>query len=913
MKKIFRPGNWRTITWCLRACYTISLIGLGMICYSYYTAQQTSNAERDYLRILAQHVENTDNAMLVLSQKASRIGQETPSRDYSGNPIGVSKKPSGETAVENRIMRLTDQEVLPFRKTITFFQAKANTQFNLLMDLWNQGSPEFRNTIKNKSRYMIGEKPFRHYSAVIGSEKIRNARNLVDVHWEVRRIYSTYTNQVLPTNQHILESLRERETKLVMHQVNLHERFLLIIMGSLLFIGFCICIPGDLLVQRIMTSVLEKTEQIKSESLRASLADRAKSEFLANMSHEIRTPMNGVMGMSELLMRTNLDEKQKTFADIIVKSGTSLLTIINDILDFSKIDAGQMKLTPAPFELAETIDDVASLMAAKVADKNLELSVRIDPDLPHCFVGDAGRIRQIVTNLVGNAVKFTESGHVFIDINGSYVKDDAVAAVKLSKKKTADSANENEAQNHNKVKLRISVEDTGVGIEPDKITRIFEKFSQGDESATRKHEGTGLGLAIASSLIGMMNGDIGVSSTPEKGSTFWFEIILPVQKTSDHLVETPDQFQDARILIVDDSAINRSIFVECLSYWGFESAAASTGEEAIAAMRAMCDGNIAPDCVVLDYHMPGMNGPNIVSAMRNDPKLSEIPVIMLTSVDHIENGQSFSSMLVQGQLIKPVRNSRLHEMIVTLLKDCSSKHPDLYNGIAMAQAMGGIHTKPTEVSSQTDPVNWEDEKIDEDNYIGSWRNALNEDHAALINYPEPVRNEIIRKDNDVISPVSTISEAVDRTRVQASKDSKPNKELDDIQGETIDVLVVEDNEINQIVFRQILENLSYSYKIANNGAEGVTLFKRYSPLAICMDVSMPVMDGFEATEEIRQIECNREIRTPIIGVTAHAINGDMERCFSAGMDDYLPKPVAPEKLEKKLKKWVEKSRSKKSA
>jgi len=398
-------------------------------------------------------------------------------------------------------------------------------------------------------------------------------------------------------------------------------------------IAFAVFVMVFVIFRPMERAISRLLEEQRDATKRAELADRAKSEFLANMSHEIRTPMNGVMGMAELLQRTTLDQKQSAFADIIVKSGSALLTIINDILDFSKIDAGQLELDPVPFELGEAIEDVATLVSSKVAEKDLELTVRIDPDLPSMFVGDVGRLRQIVTNLVGNAVKFTENGHIFIDVNGQVNGDVS--------------------------KLKVLIEDTGIGIAPDKVERIFEKFSQIDESATRRHEGTGLGLAISSSLVGLMGGTIDVISKQDKGSTFWFEIELPIHEHQATKKEVPGDINGARVLIVDDNAVNRSILVENLQSWHFESAAAASGKEAIAALHAMNQNGIEPDCLILDYHMPDMNGADVARAMRSDQALMNIPIIMLTSVDQMEGGKNFSSLGIQGHLVKPARSNLL--------------------------------------------------------------------------------------------------------------------------------------------------------------------------------------------------------------------------------------------------------------
>lgn len=543
----------------------------------------------------------------------------------------------------------------------------------------------------------------------------------------------------------------------------------------------------------------------------AETADRAKSEFLANMSHEIRTPMNGVMGMAELLTRTELDDKQKMFTNVIVKSGAALLTIINDILDFSKIDAGQMELDPAPFCFGEAIEDVATLMLSGAAEKDLELIVRIDPDLPAMLVGDAGRLRQIVTNLMGNAVKFTDRGHVYVNVESRIVGQGETR----------------------RARLKISVEDTGIGIPPDKCRRVFDKFSQIDASSTRKHEGTGLGLAIASSLVRMMGGKIRVESKEGVGSTFWFEIELPVSGERMRRVPAPVDVTGARVLVVDDNAVNRSILTEQMGAWRFDSAAAVSGSEALAVLRAAAARNIVIDCVVLDYHMPDMDGAEMVKTMRQDPRFRDIPVVMLTSVDQMEGGRTFSSLGVEAHLTKPARSSMLLETIISVLHQQRSDQ------------------KP-------------------------FPDAGAEDDPGKPDQP----------DGFPVAPGD-------------GKSAIAHK-----RGDHIDVLVCEDNDVNQIVFTQILRETGLSFHIARNGREGLSCFKRLRPSIIMMDVSMPVMNGYQATRAIRAIEGGTGGHTPIIGVTAHAIKGDMENCIEAGMDDYLSKPVSPEKLMAKIDAWI---------
>ncbi|MEM7461743.1 MAG: response regulator [Pseudomonadota bacterium] len=566
-------------------------------------------------------------------------------------------------------------------------------------------------------------------------------------------------------------------------------------------------------VRRDVTEQIEREERLKDAEAKAQAADRAKSEFLANMSHEIRTPMNGVMGMAELLAKTEMDAKQAMYTDVIVKSGGALLTIINDILDFSKIDAGQMELDPAPFRLTEAVEDVATLVSSRVAEKDLELIVRVDPKLPDYLVGDVGRIRQIITNIMGNAVKFTESGHVFVNVKGSV---------------EGKRGNETAA-------LHVSIEDTGIGIAETDIETVFDKFSQVDSTAARRHEGTGLGLSITSSLVELMGGKIGVKSDVGSGSTFWFDITLPVHPEQQRKIRPPIDVSGATILVVDDNEVNRSILLEQMASWKFDSAAAHSGQEALAILRAAAENNLRIDCVIMDYHMPGMNGGQAVEAMKADPLLQSVPIIMLTSVDHTEDGKAFSSLGIQGHLTKPTRSSHLLESIIEVLQDRKA----------------------------------EPHKCD---------NTKSEDSDA-------------RKSR---------GGAVETT---GKKRTALPRNTGDRSG--FEILICEDNEVNQIVFTQVLQEAGYDFRIAENGKEGVDLFQKHSPGLVVMDVSMPHMNGYQATNAIRQMERDTGGHVPIIGVTAHAIKGDREKCIEAGMDDYLSKPISPDKLIAMIEKWLE--------
>jgi two-component system sensor histidine kinase/response regulator len=557
--------------------------------------------------------------------------------------------------------------------------------------------------------------------------------------------------------------------------------------GSRYWQGFMV----DITERRRAEEALKESErELREARERAEEASRAKSEFLANMSHEIRTPMNGVIGMTDLLMETPLSEEQREYAETVRLSGENLMLILDDILDFSKIEAGAMRLESIDLDLRAAVEDVTVLLGGRAQDKGLELASLIEYDVPGALRGDPGRLRQILTNILGNAIKFTEEGEVIVRV-GLAGEDEESATV------------------------RFEVSDTGIGMSREQQALLFLAFTQADASTTRHYGGTGLGLAISKQLVNLMGGEISVESEPGVGSTFSFTLTFDKQPAYARSAPfIPADLTGLLALVVDDNQANRSILEKQLSSWGVRTTSVAGGPQAIEELRSAAEGGAPYDLAVLDMQMPGMDGIELAGRIKADPDLSPTRLVLLTSMGRRGDGEEASKSGIEAYLMKPVRQSELYD--------------------ALATVMGGAVA-----SEQTRLVSGHDFK-----------------------------------------------------RQQAGPCSR--------------VLVAEDNPVNQKVAVRMLENLGYQVDVAGDGREALKALALTSYGAVLMDVQMPLMDGYEATAEVRRREeaAGEGRRVPIIAMTANAMQGDREKTIEAGMDDYVSKPVKPEDLGAVLERWV---------
>ncbi len=532
-------------------------------------------------------------------------------------------------------------------------------------------------------------------------------------------------------------------------------------------------------VARDITDLRETAESLSVARDKAIEASRLKSQFLATMSHEIRTPMNGVIGLADLLSRTELTPAQRRYADGIRRAGDNLLAVINDILDFSKIEAGKVVLESSVFSPATLISEVTNLMEQIAQRKDLTL-ITDHADLPAALRGDPGRIRQVMLNLIGNAIKFTDAGSVTVRAFGTHYRSDP-----------------------DKLNLCLEVTDTGPGMTPKVLARIFDPFRQADATTTRTHGGTGLGLAICRQLIEHMGGTITAHSQPGTGSTFTVTIPLPVAAEAE-AANTPDR-KALHVLIVDDNETSRTTITDQLSSWGMRGDTAAGAAEALTKLRAASRNGKTYDLAIIDMYMPELNGYQLAEAVKTAPDIPDLPVILLTS----------------GELPTPAEHKQ------------------------NAVGIKAVLAKPVGLSSLFDAL----------------------------------------------------------THVTARRATNPTAGPSEPSQPTLGtVLLVEDNELNQLVAVDLLHEIGYKVDTATDGLDAIEKASQIQYGAILMDCQMPRMDGFTATEKIR--ETPRGANTPIIAMTADAFAENRERCLQAGMNDYLSKPVRTDQLQRILEQWI---------
>lgn len=532
-------------------------------------------------------------------------------------------------------------------------------------------------------------------------------------------------------------------------------------------------VVGFATIDRDITDRVRTAGALRSALAAAEAASETKSRFLANVSHELRTPMNAIVGMTALALEEDVSSEMRDFLETIRDSSDAMVNLINDVLDLSRFESEEFELEEIDFDFRETIESASKVLGAAAHSKGLELVCRIAPETPHAVVGDPARLRQVLTNLIGNAVKFTSSGQVVVEASPAVIES-------------------------NRCRLRVSVSDTGIGICQKDIKHIFAPFTQVDGSSIRLYGGSGLGLAITRHLVECFGSELQVESEVGRGSRFWFEFTLPLAKRKPPKSEKAltQQIRGLSVLVVDDNAASRTALVEQLEAWGMRPDAAESGKEAMTRLREAAQRGKGYDLAVIDALMPDIDGFSVVSHIEGDRSIKTKPILMASTTDRLEFSRRCAEAGASAFVQKPISQSQLFG--------------------AVSQATGA---------------------------------AALEEESRLGLYDRPL--------------------------------APPQR-----------VLLVEDTPANRKVVQRVLQRRGHEVVIAVNGREALDAYRGGEYDLILMDVQMPIMDGLQATEAIREIE-RRNSKPParILALTAHSLRGDRERCLRAGMNGYLAKPL----------------------
>ncbi|WP_145115137.1 response regulator [Botrimarina mediterranea] len=531
-------------------------------------------------------------------------------------------------------------------------------------------------------------------------------------------------------------------------------------------------VTGFATIERDLTDRVRGAQALREALAAAESASQTKSRFLANVSHELRTPMNAIMGMTSLALEEQMQPELRDCLETIRDSADTMVNLINDVLDLSRFECDEFELEEVEFEFRDTIETASKVLGAAAHAKGIELVCRIAPDTPELVIGDPARMRQVLTNLIGNAVKFTSQGHVLVEVSPLVTES-------------------------TRCRMRLSVSDTGIGINEKDQVRIFAPFTQVDGSSIRNYGGSGLGLAITRHLVDCFGSKLQVESEFGRGSHFWFDITLPIpekkQAKSEHVA---DQLSGLSALVVDDNTASRSALAEQLGAWGMNADTVDSGDEALRKLRRSADAGNPYDLAIIDAQMPGMDGFSVVSHIEGERTIKTKPILMSSTIDRLEFSRRCAEAGATAFVSKPISQSQLFN--------------------AVTQATGA---------------------------------AALEGESRLGLYDRP--------------------------------HAAPRR-----------VLLVEDTPANRKVVQRVLQRRGHEVIVAVNGSEAIEAFKSGVYDLVLMDVQMPIMDGLQATEAIRDLE-REESRQPtrILAMTAHNLRGDRERCRRAGMNGYLAKPL----------------------